>query len=176
MTPEGDPLAPLKMKGDQAEIEVARDLIRRGFRVAIPYGEDWDFDLIFARPDSERLERVQVKFASARGEVVPVRSRSASLTNGRVKRYKRYTARTIDWLAAYCPETDRCYYIPAMELGGGRDEISLRLSPALNCQGKGIRWASDYLDPLPRLQTILGVEPAGLEPATSALQTPRSPN
>jgi hypothetical protein len=42
-------MAPLKLKGDRAEIEVARDLIRRGFRIAIPYGENWDFDLIFQR-------------------------------------------------------------------------------------------------------------------------------
>ena len=49
-------MAPLKQKGDRAEIEVARDLIRRSFRIAIPYGEDWDFDLIFARPGSEKLE------------------------------------------------------------------------------------------------------------------------
>ncbi len=48
-------MAPLKLKGDRAEIEVACDLIRRGFRIAIPYGEDWDFDLIFQRPAATRL-------------------------------------------------------------------------------------------------------------------------
>ena len=63
-------MAPLKLKGDRAEIEVARDLIRRGFRIAIPYGEDWNFDLIFARPGSERLERVQVKHTMARDGVI----------------------------------------------------------------------------------------------------------
>jgi hypothetical protein len=56
-------MAPLKLKGDRAEIEVARDLIRRGLRIAIPYGEDWDFDL-------------------ARRKVIPVRCRSSSLTTG----------------------------------------------------------------------------------------------
>ncbi len=65
-------MAPLKLKGDRAEIEVARDLIKRGFRIAIPYGEDWDFDLIFARPGSEKLERVQVKHATACRGVIRV--------------------------------------------------------------------------------------------------------
>ena len=102
-------MAPLKLKGDRAEIEVARDLVRRGFRIAIPYGEDWDFDLIFARPGSERRERVQVKHVTARNGVIEVRARSFSLTNGKVKRVKRYTARTIDWLAAFDPISDRCY-------------------------------------------------------------------
>ncbi len=169
-------MAPLKLKGDRAEIEVARDLVRRGYRIAIPYGEDWDFDLIFARPDSEKLERVQVKHAITRGEVIPVRTRSASLTNGKVRRVKKYTAKTIDWIAAYCPQTDRCYYVAAAELGAGRDEISLRLGPTKNGQRKGIRYAADYLDPVPPKQHGFEVEPAGLEPATSDLQSPRSPN
>ena len=169
-------MAPTKTKGDLAELMVAADLVRKGYKIAIPYGEDWDFDLIFSRPGSERLERVQVKHASRTGEVIPVRCRSSSLTNGKVKRVKRYTAETIDWIAAYCPETDQCYYISATELGAGRDLISLRFGPTKNCQRVGIRYAADYLTPEPQRQRCLAVEPAGLEPATSAMQAPRSPN
>ena len=119
---------------------------------------------------------MQVKHAVLRGEVIPVRCRSTSLTNGRVKKIKRYTAKTIDWIATYCPDTDQCYYVSATELRNGRDEISLRLGPPLNCQRRGIRYAAHYLDPTPREQPERDMEPAGLEPATSALQTLRSPN
>jgi PD-(D/E)XK endonuclease len=160
-------MAPLKLKGDRAEIEVARDLIRRGFRIAIPYGEDWDFDLIFQRPGSEALERVQVKHSKPRGSVIPVRTRSSSLTNGKVRKVKRYTATTIDWIAAFDPVSERCFYLAAAELGDGRDEISLRLSPTKNRQVKGVRYAEDYVDPDPPAQASLEVEPAGIEPATS---------
>jgi hypothetical protein len=73
----------------------------------------------------------------------------------------------IDWIAVYCPDTDRCYYVSAVELGDGRDEISLRLGPPLNSQRKGIRYAADYLHPEPRKQQKFEVELAGLEPATS---------
>jgi PD-(D/E)XK endonuclease len=82
-------MAPLKLKGDRAELEVARDLIRRGYRIAIPYGEDWDFDLIFSRPGSHELERVQVKYTESKGDFISVRPCSQSLTNGKVKRTKR---------------------------------------------------------------------------------------
>ena len=34
---------------------IAADLVRRGYRIAIPYGEDWDVDLIVCR--DEKLER-----------------------------------------------------------------------------------------------------------------------
>ena len=81
-------------------------------RIAIPYGEDWDFDLIFQRPDSDALERVQVKHVRPNGNVIRLEARSASLTKGKVKRIKRYTAATIDWLAAFEPTSNRCYYIP----------------------------------------------------------------
>ena len=166
----------LKQKGDQAEIEVARDLIRRGFRIAIPYGENWDFDLIFSRPPSDVLERVQVKYCTSDGQVIQLRARSHSLTNGKVRRTKRYTAATIDWLAAYDPTTDRCYYLPARELGTGMNVVALRLVPARNAQEIGARYAHDYVDPEPAPQLSLEVEPAGLEPAPFRMQTERSSN
>ena len=169
-------MAPLKQKGDRAELEVARDLVRRGFRIAIPYGEDWDFDLIFQRPDSATLERVQVKHATSDGEVINVKCGSHSLTNGRIRRTKQYTARTVDWIAVFDPTTDRCFYIPASELGDGRSQVLLRLTPARNGQVRGIRPAADYADPLPAPGDRSEVEPAGLEPATSRMQTGRSPN
>jgi hypothetical protein len=142
-------MAPLKQKGDRAELEVARDLIRRGFRIAFPYGEDWDFDLIVARPGRETLERVQVKYAAAKDGVIEVRPCSHSLTNGRVRRTKMYTATTIDWLAVYDAVTNCCYYVGAAELGAGMRQLTLRLDPPKNCQHAGIRYASDYVDPEP---------------------------
>lgn len=122
---------------------IAADLVRRGYRIAIPYGEDSDFDLIVIR--DEKLERVQCKYTRSDGVVVVVRCFSHSLTNGRVKATKHYTAATIDWLAVYDATTDRCYYIPAAELGSGMVRIHLRLAPTRNNQVSGIRRADDYL-------------------------------
>ena len=107
----------LKGKGDLAELMVASDLLRRGHRIAIPYGEDCDFDLVLIR--SNRLERVQVKYAKSDGAVVNVRCFSHSLANGKIRRTKRYTAKTIALLAAYDVTSDRCCCIPASELGLG---------------------------------------------------------
>jgi hypothetical protein len=124
---------------------VATDLLRRGYRIAIPYGEDCDFDLVLIR--SERLERVQVKFTRSDGAVINVRCRSHSLTNGKVRRIKHYTAGTIDLLAVYDDTSERCYYIPAAELGSGRSTLCLRLTPARNGQRVGTRPAEPYIDP-----------------------------
>lgn len=123
---------------------IAADLLRRGYRIAIPYGEDSDFDLIVCR--DEKLERVQCKYTQSRGEVVVVRCGSHSLTNGRVRATKLYTAATIDWLAVYDATTDSCYYVPAAELGSGMRRMHLRLVPTRNNQRRGTHSAKDYLE------------------------------
>jgi hypothetical protein len=134
----------LKGKGDLAELAVAADLLRRGLKVAFPFGEDWDYDLILCRP-SGALERVQVKYARSDGETISVRCSSHSLTNGRVRRTKRYTRATIDWLAAYDATTGRCYYVPSEVLGDGMRFLTLRLAPTRNGQRLRIRMATDFL-------------------------------
>jgi hypothetical protein len=138
-------MAPLKTKGDLAELKVAADLIERGYRIAIPFGEDNDFDLILCRGNN--LERVQVKYARSDGEVIHVKCYSHSLTNGRIRQTKCYTAATIDWLAVYDATSKRCFYIPAAELGSGKHVLHLRLKEAKNCQRRGIRFAADYCEP-----------------------------
>jgi hypothetical protein len=138
-------MASLKTKGDLAELKVAADLIERGYRIAIPFGEDNDFDLILCRDD--KLERVQVKYTRSDGLVIAVKCYSHALTNGRIRQTKCYTAKTIDWLAVYDRTSDHCYYVPAAELGDGRKAIHLRLTEAKNRQRRGIRFARDYRSP-----------------------------
>jgi hypothetical protein len=131
-----------KAKGDIAEARVFADLIARGHKVAFPYGEDWDYDLIVCRHGA--LERVQVKYAESDGEVVEVKCFSASLTNGRVRKVKRYTADTVDWIGVYDRTTDRCYYLPSSEFADGRSYLHLRLMPPRNHQVRRVRWAREF--------------------------------
>jgi hypothetical protein len=138
-------MAPLKKKGDLAELKVAVDLAERGCSISLPFGEDCDYDLI---GDFEGvLHRVQVKYTESDGEVIVVRCRSHSLTGGRVRQTKLYTAETIDWIAIYDRTSDHSYYLPASELGTGRSILHLRLAPTRNGQRIGVRDADDYLDP-----------------------------
>jgi hypothetical protein len=94
--------------------------------------------------DGDKLERVQVKYACSDGEFILVRCFSHSMTNGRVRATKRYTAATIDWLAVWDRRVDRCFYVPARELGSGKAHLHLRLMPTRNRQVEGIRFADDY--------------------------------
>lgn len=164
-------MASLKQKGDLAELKVAADLIDRGCRLSIPFGEDCDYDLI---ADFEgRLHRVQVKFTQSNGQVVVIRCRSHSLTNGKVRATKLYTPAMIDWMVAYDATSERCYYCPSWELGvTGRNLIHLRLTPARNGQRIGTREAAAYTEP--DFSRDPSMEPAGIEPATFRVQGERS--
>ncbi len=158
-------MAPTKRKGDLAELKVAAHLAELGYQLAFPYGEDSDFDLILIR--EEKLERVQVKHATSDGRVIPVRCSSSSLTNGKVKRIKRYTAKTIDWIAVYDSTTALCLYVPASMLGEGRRQVSIRLTPTLNGQRALTHDAVQFRVPEPDASLIPQVEPVGFEPTTS---------
>ena len=89
-----------------------------------------------------RLLRVQCKWASRVGDVIAVRCYSSRRSaSGFVRR--PYTPNEVDALVAYCPELDRCYYLP-LEDFPGRIEIRLRLAKAKNNQKSGIHWAEAY--------------------------------
>jgi hypothetical protein len=131
-----------KAKGDLAEAMVFADLIRRGHKVALPYGEDWDYDFVVCRGGI--LERLQVKYTESNGEYIEVKCFSASLTGGRVRKVKQYTAATVDWIGVYDITTDACYYVPSTEFADGRTYLHLRLAPARNGQTRGVRRAADF--------------------------------
>lgn len=96
-------------------MKVAADLLDRGCQLSIPFGEDCDYDLI--ADAGSVLHRIQVKYTESEGQVIVVRCRSHSLTKGKIRQTKHYTAETIDWIAVYDRTTDRCYYCPARSSG-----------------------------------------------------------
>lgn len=117
---------------------IMAEAIKRGYKVALPIGEDWRYDLIVLRKG--RLERVQCKYTKSKGNIITVRCRSLNNWNE-----IRYCDKDIDWLVVYEDTTKQCYFIPAAMLGErGRATISLRLTPTKNKQKKFILWAKDF--------------------------------
>lgn len=56
----------------------------------------------------------------------------------------RTYAGEVDHFAVYCPDTERVYLVPIEDVPTAR-QASLRVSPPVNGQAKGVRMASDYL-------------------------------
>jgi prevent-host-death family protein len=106
------------------------------------------------------LQRIQCKSAPCRGEVIVVRFvTNRRGPNGFIR--TKYTADEIDAVAAYCPDTDECYYLP-MSLVGGMTGIHLRLAPTRNGQRASVHFAADYrLGAVAQLGRAFGWQPKG---------------
>jgi hypothetical protein len=127
-------------KGAIAETAIAHEAVKLGIEVYRPVAEGGRFDFVFLVGDE--LVRVQCKWAARYGNVVVVRSYSARRTRvGLVRRI--YTPDEIDAFAAYCPDLDRCYFLPVARFVH-QSQIHLRVAPSRNNQRAGINWAKDY--------------------------------
>jgi PD-(D/E)XK endonuclease len=127
-------------KGAIAEHRVAAAAIELGIDVYWPAADGCRYDLIL--DTGERLLRTQCKWANREGDVVVVRGRTSRHTpRGYI--WTTYTAAEIDGIAAWCPETDACYFVPIADIDG-RACMHLRLAPARNNQELLVHWAADY--------------------------------
>ena len=127
-------------KGTIAETAVIHEAVKLGIGVLKPVNDGLRYDLVF--DIDERLVRVQVKWASRQGDVIAVRCYSSRRSAAGFVR-RPYSLREIDAVAAYCPELDRCYYLP-LEDFAGRVQIQLRLARTKNNQRTGIHWGEGY--------------------------------
>ncbi len=161
-------------KGAIAETAIAHHAVRLGIDVYRPVAEGGRFDLVFAFPDGS-LARVQSKSAARRGDIVVVRPYSCRRARDGL-RQRAYSAAEIDAVVAYCPEIERCFYIPIAEVAG-RKSFNLRLRRPRNNQARGVNWAAQYeLGAIAQLgERVTGShEVAGSSPASSTSPRPSS--
>jgi PD-(D/E)XK endonuclease len=127
-------------KGAIAETAVVHSATKLGIDVYRPVAEGGRYDLILDL--CPRLVRVQCKWGARYGGVIIIRCRSCRRTREGLL-HRRYTPEEIDAFAAYCADTDRCYYLP-IERFAHSQAIQLRISATRNNQQRGINWAKDY--------------------------------
>jgi hypothetical protein len=127
-------------KGAVAETAIIHAAIKLGISVYTPVAEGGRYDMIFEL--GSRLVRVQCKWAPRHGDVVVLRCyRARRNRDGLLRRV--YVEGEIDAFAAYCPDVDRCYFLP-FELFARRTQVHLRLGPCRNNQTLGVNWASSF--------------------------------
>ena len=127
-------------KGAAAETAVIHAAIKLGLGVYIPMSDGERYDLII--DTGSRLLRVQCKWAPREGGALLVRTQSARRAREGF-RWRSYGEDEIDAVAAYCPDLERCYYLPVSLVAGMR-QIMLRVAPCKNNQRLGIHWAKFY--------------------------------
>ena len=129
-----------KAIGDRSEATVLAALVKRGYLVSIPFGENQRYDLL--ADDGERVLRIQVKTGRLRRGVIVYRSCSSHYHRRGGPQSNRSYVGEVDFLAVYCPENEKVYLIPEAELI--KTHGHLRIQPTANHQGRKVRWAAQF--------------------------------
>ena len=124
-----------KLKGDIGELITAQELLRRGWHVAFPYGENLKYDLIIEKEGI--IKRVQVKTVIPKNGVLHINCRSSN--NWSVIHYSKDD---FEVLAAVDLIANKVYFIPSEKIG--KSLINIRIEPAKNYQKKGINLAEQF--------------------------------
>ncbi len=124
--------------GHRSEAAVLAELVRRGYRVLLPFGVNQRYDLVLE--NDGRFLRAQCKTGRLRNGVIQFSAVSIqSNTNG--TRVRHYTGE-VDLFVVYCPDNECVYVIPSEEVPP--TGMYLRVDPPRNRQRKRVRWARDY--------------------------------
>ena len=124
-----------KTKGSIAELAVAGWLMKSGWHVLLPYGENMRYDLAAER--SGKFIRIQVKYVTPKNGALYVNCCSSN--NWSVL---HYSVRDIDMIAVYNPKSERIYFVPVSQIR--KNAMLLRLKPARNGQKKNVRYADTF--------------------------------
>ena len=124
-----------KTKGSIAESAVATQLMKEGWHVLVPYGENTRYDLVAERDG--RFLRIQVKYVTPNNGALYVNCQSSN--NWSVL---PYTAKEIDLIAVYDAVSGQVYYVPICSIR--KSAMLLRLDPTKNNQKAKVRFAKDF--------------------------------
>jgi hypothetical protein len=118
---------------------VQADLAAQGFTVLHPLTEHAPFDLVAYA--GGKFYRVQARYRSlCAGSILDFRSvwndRKGTL-------YRTMDKSEVDRVAAYCPNTDRCYYVDPRVFGSRG--VKLRFVKSGNRQRKNVKLATEFL-------------------------------
>lgn len=124
--------------GHRTEAVILAALVRRGYRVLVPFGVNQRYDLVI---DTEGgFLRVQCKTGRLEKGCVVFATRSVRAN--RKGCFSRGYQGEIDLFAVYCEAVDGLYAVPVEVSPGGT--CSLRVEKPANNQECGIRWARDF--------------------------------
>lgn len=124
-----------KAKGERSEIIIIASLVKKGFSVSLPFGNNQRYDLIL--DDGENLFKIQCKTGILKRGCVIFKTCS---TNGFTHKQKTYKGQ-IDFFMVYCPQNNKIYKIP-IDICSIRT-FTLRIDKPQK-RIKNIHWAHNY--------------------------------
>ena len=134
-----------KEKGDLGLAAVVFDLSKKGFKVLTPMSEHLPFDVCAYSVDTDTFYKVQCKYATKSKGCVEVRLCTSYLTkSGPIS--NRYSKGSFDVIAAYCPETEKVYYLSSTLTDKYSGSVTLRVDNIDPDQMYKYNVADNFLD------------------------------
>ena len=127
-----------KDMGNLSEAMILAALVRTGYAVLRPFGDNLRYDL--AVDKGGRFLRIQCKTGRIVNGAVCFPTASSQVHRGRGRRDYKGQA---DVFAVYCLALNKVYWVPVNECG--RSYCCLRITPPRNKQQARIRYARDYV-------------------------------
>jgi hypothetical protein len=157
--------------GERTEAVVIAELVKLGFHVLLPFGDNRRYDVVLEHHG--RFIRLQCKTGRLRRGRIEFRTASTVYQpEGATKRFRPYHGEA-DAFVVYCWETDAVYVVPIDEVGSWN--CFLRVDAASNGQVRNVRLAADHVLTAASFDGL--VAPGeGLEPSTNGLTVRRSAN
>jgi hypothetical protein len=124
--------------GQRSEAIIQAELVRRGYRVLVPFGINHRYDFVLDCGD--RFIKAQCKTVRLRNGAITFSCQSVRV-NTRHTYLRGYTGE-IDLFLVYCPDTRKVYAVPIEE--ATNTHAALRINPPANNQHLRVRWAHDY--------------------------------
>ena len=127
-----------KEKGDLGILKAQVSLFEQGFNIFTSLSEHLPFDLVAYK--NGKFYRIQVKYRAMKDGAIMVGKRTSYADrNGSHNNY--YDEKDIDIFCVYCPNNDKCYFIPNVEFN---KFLSLRILEPKKKQGSNVKYAVDY--------------------------------
>jgi hypothetical protein len=126
-----------KAKGELSEAIILAHLLKKGFSVSIPFGNNQRYDMIV--DDGVTLSKVQCKTAHTNNGCAVF---NTSSVNGFTSKKTHYVGQ-IDYFLVYHPETGSIFKVPVNDVG--RSSVLIRFVPARGGGKTVVRHAKDYL-------------------------------
>jgi hypothetical protein len=127
--------------GDTSTMAIMNVLVRFGYGLYLPFGENTRCDLLVERELS--IRRVQCKTGRLRNGAVRFATCSTYAHHPNPKIRRRTYDGEIDDFAVFCPELGAVYLIPIEDVPT-QSEATLRVDPPRNGQHKHVRLAAQY--------------------------------
>lgn len=126
-----------KVKGERTEGVILAHLLRLGYTISLPFGNNQRYDMII--DDGDRLLKAQCKT----GHIVNGCVAFSTCSRNSISITRKSYQGEVDIFLVYCPGNDKVYSVPISVTG--ETEFRMRIDPPrTKAATSKIKWAKDY--------------------------------